>query len=65
VIGGASRVAPPRFSIGVAGRVVPELREHPGAEDQAESGKTAQDLGVRVTFKTLRELFFQLPDLVG
>ncbi len=61
---GASRVAPPGSSIGVAGRVVPEFRQHPGAEDQAESGKTTQDLGVWVIFKTLGELSLQLPDLV-
>ena len=30
-------------SVGVAVRVVPELREHPGGEDEAESGKTAAE----------------------
>jgi hypothetical protein len=39
--------------VGVAGRVIPELRQHPGAEDHAESGQTTQDLGVRVDLKAL------------
>jgi len=60
-----SRVAAPGPSIDVAGRVVPELREDPGAEDGAESGKTGDDLGVRVSFKTLGELGLEPHDLVG
>jgi hypothetical protein len=47
------------FSIGVAVRVVPELREHPSAEDHTESGQTAQDFGVRVLFKRRRQLSFE------
>jgi len=46
-----------------ASRVIPEPGQHSGAEDNAESGKTAIELGVRVSFKTLRELGFQLGQL--
>lgn len=46
------------FSIGVAVRVVPEFREHPSAEDQAESGKTAQDFSARVLLKRRGQLGF-------
>ena len=42
---GAAGVEAACSSIAVAVRVVPELRERPGAEDQAESGKAAQDVG--------------------
>ena len=41
------------FGVGVAVGVIPELAKHPGAEDDAESGQTTQDLGVRVLAKRL------------
>jgi hypothetical protein len=52
-----------RSRIGVAGPVVAELAEGPGAEDIAESGKTEVDLGVRVAPKRALELPLQLLDL--
>jgi hypothetical protein len=43
----------------VAGGVVTELALHPGAEDDAESGLTADDLGVRVRVKSLLQFGLQ------
>jgi len=40
----------------VPGSVVSELRQNPGAEHHAKSGKTAVDLGVRVFLKSRCEL---------
>jgi hypothetical protein len=37
--------------MGEAGSVVAELRQNPGAEDDAKSGKTAVDLGLRGLLK--------------
>ena len=48
----------------IASRVVPELRQHPGAEDHAESGQTTQELGVRVSFKSAAQLLFHGVDLL-
>ena len=47
----------------VAVRVVPELREHPGAEDDTESGQTEVDASVRVLLKTVCQGGLQLVDL--
>jgi len=58
------RIVAPGSSIGVAGRIVSELAEHPGAEHEAESGKTAEDLGVRVPLKSPFELGLEPLDLV-
>ena len=35
-------------SMGEAVRVVPELAEDPGAEDETKAGQAVEDLGVRV-----------------
>ena len=59
-----SRVVAPGSSIGVAGRIISALAEHPGAEHEAESGKTAEDLGVRVPLKSHFELGLEPLDLV-
>ena len=50
--GRAARIVLSRFRMGEAGSVIAELRQNPGAEDDAKSGKTAVDLGVRVLLKT-------------
>src|SRR2546428_2574910 len=50
--GRTARVVLSRFRMGKAGSVVAELRQNPGAEHDAKSGKTAVDLGVRVLLKT-------------
>src|SRR5947209_2297164 len=55
---GGTRVGPSPSSIRKAGRVIPELRQHPGAEDPTQSGQTREDLGVRVFLKTARQLSF-------
>src|SRR2546425_11133079 len=57
--GRAARVVLPRLRMGKAGSVVTELRQNPGAEDDAKSRKTAVDLGVRVLLKTGGQLFLQ------
>jgi hypothetical protein len=60
-----ARVVAPGLSIEVAVGGIPDVREHPGAEDGAESGKTSQNLGVRVSFKGILEdgdLLAQGPD---
>jgi hypothetical protein len=46
---GGSGVAAAAGSVGKAGAVVTELAEYLGAEDRAQSGQAAQDLGVRET----------------
>ena len=48
---------------GVAVRVVPELTEHPGAEDDTESWQGAVDVGVRVCLKMCRQLSLEVGDL--
>jgi len=45
--------------VGVAGRVVPELGEHPGTEDCPEAGLAQVDLSVRVPTKTRVRLGLQ------
>ena len=52
----AAGIAASRSGILIAGPVVTELRQDPGAEDHTKSGQTAQDLGVRVIFKSLGKL---------
>ncbi|MBA3622799.1 MAG: hypothetical protein H0W51_10875 [Euzebyales bacterium] len=47
----------------VAVRVVPELAQHPGAENDAESGQTAQDHGVRVLLKMVCQRRLKASDL--
>jgi hypothetical protein len=47
----------------VAARVVPELRQHPGAENDAESGQATQDHGVRVLLKTVCQRRLEISDL--
>jgi hypothetical protein len=49
--------------MGKAGSVVAEFRQNPGAEDDAKSGKTAVDLGVRVLLKTGGQLRLQAGQL--
>jgi hypothetical protein len=49
----------------IAGWVIPELADHPGAEDHTESGQTPRDLGVRVLIKMALELFGDLLELAG
>ena len=48
---------------GVAIRVVPELTEHPGAEDDTKSWQGAVDVGVRVCLKMLGQGGFEVGDL--
>src|SRR6267378_4191952 len=48
---------------GVSGRVVPELTEHPGAEDDTKSWQGAVDVGVRVCLKMCRQLGLEVGDL--
>ncbi|MGH3963735.1 MAG: hypothetical protein ACRDRY_10840 [Pseudonocardiaceae bacterium] len=38
-------------SIKIEGPIITELAEHLGAKDQTDSGRTTQDLGVRVVLK--------------
>jgi hypothetical protein len=47
----------------VAVRVVPELTEHPGAEDDTKSWQGEVDVGVRVCLKMCRQLGLQVDDL--
>ena len=47
----------------VAFGVIPELAEHPGAEDHTETGQGTVDAGVRVLLKMARELGIELLDL--
>src|SRR3989442_7643913 len=61
--GRAARVILSRFRMGEAGSVVAELRQNPGAEHDAKSGKTAVDLGVRVLLKTGSQLRLQAGEL--
>src|SRR6185369_13232245 len=51
--------------VGVAGRVVSELGEHPGGQNQSQSWLGEQDLRVRVLVKTRAQLAFDLFDLGG
>ena len=46
-----------------SGRVVPELAEHPGAEDDTESWLGAVDVGVRVLLKNVAQLLYERGDL--
>ena len=46
----------------VAFGVIPELAEHPGAEDHTETGQGTVDVGVRVLLKMGRELGLELFD---
>lgn len=62
--GCGSRVGAAAGGIAEAGRVVTELAQHAGAEDQAESGQTAHDLGVRVLLKTRVQRGLELADSV-
>ena len=48
---GGAGVAASAFAILVAVWLVAELAKYPGAEDEAKSRQTAQDLGVRVCLK--------------
>src|SRR5882757_3895455 len=61
---GGSGVVLATLGGGVAVRVVPELTEHPGAEDDTKSWQGAVDVGVRVCLKMRREFSFQIGDLV-
>ena len=46
-----------------ASPVITELAQHPGAEDRPESWQGADDLGVRVLLKMLRERRLEFGDL--
>src|SRR5205807_6720506 len=59
-----ARVVLSRFRMSEAGSVVAELGQNPGAEDDAKSGKTAVDLGVRVLLKTGGQLRLQAGKLI-
>src|ERR1700761_2506296 len=48
---GGSGVVVARLGGGVSVRVVPELTEHPGAEDDTKSWQAEVDVGVRVCLK--------------
>ena len=48
----------------VAFGVIPELAEHPGAEDHAETGQGTVDAGVRVLLKMGCQFSFEFGDLV-
>ena len=48
---------------GVSVRVVPELTEHPGAEDDTKSWQGEVDVGVRVCLKMCRQFGFEVADL--
>src|SRR5918996_692058 len=61
--GRSAGVAATRPGIPIAVRVISELSERPGAEDDAKSGKTAQDLGVRVLLKMASQLGLERGDL--
>ena len=53
---------------GEAGRVVPELGQHPGTQDRAEAGLAQHDLSVRVLARRRLQLPFErscLPDRPG
>jgi hypothetical protein len=61
--GGCAGVLLAGFSIGIAVRAIPELTEHPGAQDRPESWQGADDLGVRVLIKSLRQSLLESGDL--
>src|SRR5690349_13174190 len=48
---------------GVSVRVVPELAEHPGVEDDTKSWQGAVDVGVRVCLKMCRQLGLEVANL--
>src|SRR5277367_3995962 len=52
-----------RLGAGVTVRVVPELTEHPGAEDDTKSWQGAVDVGVRVCLKMCRQFGLEVGDL--
>src|SRR5271156_3528453 len=52
-----------RLGGGVSVRVVPELTEHPGAENDTESWQGEVDVGVRVCLKMLGQRDLELGDL--
>ena len=52
-----------RLGVGVAVRVIPELAQHPGAQDRPHPWKRVDDLGARVLFKMLRQRRFEFGDL--
>src|SRR5882757_3451240 len=60
---GGSGVVLATLGGGVAVRVVPELTEHPGAEDDTKSWQGAVDVGVRVCLKMCRQFGFEVGDL--
>ena len=54
--GRGARVIAPGLRRGVARGIIPELAEHPGAEDDTESGQGTVEGGVRVRLKMGREV---------
>ncbi len=61
---GCSGVVLATLGGGVSVRVVPELTEHPGAEDDTKSWQGAVDVGVRVCLKMVGQHCFEVADLV-
>ena len=61
--GGCPGVVPARLGVGVSVRVVPELAEHPGAEDDTDSWQGTDDVGVWVLLKLVRQLRLESGDL--
>src|SRR5882672_7642427 len=57
--GAGSAVVLPGFRVGVPVRVIAELAEHPGAENNAQAGLGLVDLSVRVPAKMRLYLPFQ------
>ena len=60
---GGSGVVLPGLGVGVAGVVVAELGQHPGAQDRSQPGLAGHDVSVRVPAKTLGHHRLQLADL--
>jgi hypothetical protein len=51
-----------RLGVGVAVRVIPELAQHPSAEDRPHSWKREDDLGTRVLLKMRRQRRLEFGD---
>src|ERR1700722_7278649 len=60
---GGSGVVFARLGGGVSVRVVPELTEHPGAEDDTKSWQGEVDVGVRVCLKMCGQFGLEFADL--